>query len=90
MEMSTEERAEQQYNEYTGTRWTHTQLHRAFTSVQDKQNWKNPILAIVPAETDLEMLAAAIIFFAGCVPTFHSTPDGLLVKAVGYYAAIGA
>jgi hypothetical protein len=68
----------------------------AFDAVADKANWKNPIDAVVDAYTR-ELVREAVIFFAGCVPSFEpltgTTTGGIgryRVKAVGYYNAVGA
>jgi high-affinity K+ transport system ATPase subunit B len=76
---------------------TRAELSRAFSRVEPKQNWKNPIDAIVVISSSYERLAiaAAVTFFTGSVATFdvvrleanHST---YRVRAAGYYAAIGA
>lgn len=82
-----------------------TRLQKVFDLVQDKPNWKQSIDNCVLAHqaTDEEIIEA-VVFFAGCVPTVTSCqvpvhhPQGLVsfmadawhVKAVGYYAAVGA
>jgi hypothetical protein len=71
-------------------------LRAAFERVQDPTNWKNPINAPVAADADRELIATAIIFYTGSTPTFQAIyrgPQelvGYIVRAAGYYAAVGA
>ena len=68
-------------------------LRAAFTSVANPENWKLPINAIVPVETNREEMTEAVIFFTGSVPTFSpfGPQKGMVhVAAAGYYAAIGS
>lgn len=83
-------------NKETGTIYSRAELREAFEAVQDATNWKNPIDAAIP-EWQRDVVEQAVIFFAGCRPVF--TPVNptakkavrrLNVKAVGYYAAVGA
>jgi hypothetical protein len=80
--------------EYTGTKWTRTELKAAFERVQ-AENWKDPIDANIPA-TDMCITNAAIRFYTGSVPNFTiisikpSPFKNLRVTATGYYAAVGA
>lgn len=67
-------------------------LRRAFSEVQDRSNWKNPIAWIIEGK-DQHLVEEAIIFFTGSVPTFvkaEGNTGRLVVKAEGYYNAIGA
>lgn len=70
-------------------------LRSAFEKVQDAENWKNPIDAVVLAD-DVSVTAAAIVFFTGSVPTCTAVYDrpghivGYIVRADGYYEAVGA
>jgi hypothetical protein len=74
------------------------ELSRAFDRVADCAHWKNPIDATidVAGDFDLEVIREAVVFFAGCRPTFTPVRGGTLpgaryrVRAVGYYAAVGA
>lgn len=73
--------------------FTRDELKTAFERVADKQNWKNPIRALITEHlTDRDFIAIreAVSFFAGCVPMFRLTPDGVKVTAPGYYVAVGA
>lgn len=80
-------------------------LEDAFNLVCDKDHWKNPIDCKVQLTDDqVCMIADAVTFFAGCVPTFkHLPPHGNVqfnnggvperlyqVTAEGYYKAVGA
>lgn len=91
-------------NQETGTRYSHAELKAAFERVEDRTNWKNPIVgALIPA-AERDVTEQAVIFFAGCRPTFRAAKrtdhDGrngqkakrgdLLVDAAGYYLAVGA
>lgn len=77
---------------------TRAELKLAFDAVADKANWKNPIDKVVDLDPfTMQMVRQAVIFFAGCVPTFEpltgSTTSGMRkyrVKADGYYIAVGA
>lgn len=67
-------------------------LRAAFEQVQNTENWKLPIDATVPVDSDLELLETAIIFFTGSQPSFMriGITDRIHVEAAGYYEAIGA
>lgn len=71
----------------TANRYTQEQLDAAFSLVQNKTHWKGPISAVVPIDTDLNLVQAAIEHFTGTeadiVPINKSA---LLVKAPGYWA----
>lgn len=81
---------------------TRAELSAAFDLVSDKTNWKNPINKRVKlTPTQIMLVYEAIQFFAGCVPTFRAIDSETVfaggvpivefhVKAVGYYAAVGA
>lgn len=69
------------------------ELRTAFELVQNKENWKLPIDAFVPADADVATIREAVIHFAGCVPHFDKRGlKGLAIRvtAVGYYEAVGA
>jgi len=74
----------------TGTKYSRAELKAAFELVEDKTNWKNPINKVVGADANLDMIREAVIFFAGCVPTYTLEGTSYRVKAVGYYVAVGA
>lgn len=82
-------------NPETGTIFSRAELREAFEMVQDETNWKNPIDAAIPAYMR-DAVEEAVVFFAGCRPTFTAINKGrrslrrLRVQAVGYYAAVGA
>lgn len=75
------------------------QLREAFGWVQNKQHWKNPIDArLALNEDERELVAAAVVHFAGCVAEITPVSGQPIrggrkvyrVRAVGYYAAVGA
>ena len=65
-----------------------------FSLVADASNWKAPIAAEVTiAPEGLGFVLAAVTFFTGSVPTFELVGRGpvrFMVRAAGYYAAVGA
>ncbi len=69
-----------------------------FDMVCSKENWKNPIDAMVDAPTSAidralfkQMISQAVVFHAGCVPVIVDLGGKQIgVKAVGYYKAVGA
>lgn len=71
-------------------------LKDAFELVENKQNWKLPINAVVSLqlgfeEAQLKLLKEAVIHFTGSVPTFKAvTKTKIRVVAAGYYKAVGA
>lgn len=70
--------------------YTREQLHEAFTKVENKSNWKLPIDAVIQ-EDEIDITTEAIIYFAGCKPTFELINGGRFrCQAVGYYEAVGA
>jgi len=80
---------------------TRGELSEAFNLVVNKTNWKYPVDArVILTPEQRNLVTEAVIFFAGCVPTFE--PQGPVfesfnqlvceyrVRAVGYYNAVGA
>jgi hypothetical protein len=66
--------------------YTQEQLHAAFTAVQNKDDWKNPINALIDPK-DQAVTHAAIVHFAYGGATFTKAAGGKLrVNAPGYYA----
>jgi hypothetical protein len=65
------------------------ELKEAFDSVCNKENWKMPINAVIASDNEA-VVRAAIIYYAGCEPTFDFCDNFLQVEAVGYYIAVGA
>jgi hypothetical protein len=62
----------------------------AFRAVQNTENWKNPIDAVVAADK-LAITVEAIAWFAGSATTVTPLPDGTFkVTAPGYYRSVGA
>lgn len=81
-------------NPETGTKYSRAELKAAFDAVCDKSNWKMPIDSTID-KSDEDVTREAVIFFAGCAPSFSiATRSGrgrrLRVRAVGYYQAVGA
>lgn len=80
--------------EAEGFAFTRGELAEAFRRVENKQNWKYPIDAMLAGELTHRECAAirqAVIFFAGCEAMFTKVRgNGYRVQAVGYYAAIGS
>lgn len=70
--------------------YTHEQLTEAFALVKNRENWKLPIAATVPADADRACISAAVVFFTGSQAEFIPGRRGLHVGAAGYYAAIGS
>ena len=86
------------------TGFSQEQLQSAFTSVQNKENWKFSILSFC-AEKDQNLISRAIEYFTGSVASFEflsvaviDQPEKnilvgdriLVVRAAGYYSACGA
>ncbi len=71
-------------------RFTVRELQEAFTMVQDQENWKNPVSALIhPRYRDV--VADAVTFMTGSIPKFLNIgSDMLRVQAAGYYEAVGA
>ena len=76
-------------------------LRELFEKVQNKENWKMPIDAIVELTPFEERnMREAVEFFAACVPNITKISEDKLypshfhswhkVTAIGYYAAVGA
>jgi hypothetical protein len=79
-------------NPETGMNYSRAELKAAFELVENKENWKLPIDAVVPYESKLDQIREAVIFFAGCTPRFTLSPSKgfVRVRAAGYYMAVGA
>jgi len=76
---------------------TRGELSKFFELVVPRDNWKNPINAIVDLrDRDLYMIREAVIFFTGSVPQFIPCLGAKMPKcryrviAAGYYRTIGA
>jgi hypothetical protein len=69
-------------------------MHAAFTFVQDKKHWKNPIdITLDPLdESQIELVTDAVIHYTGSCPHFvlNKSTGKMRITAVGYYVAIGA
>jgi len=84
----------QTLNPETGTPYSRADLKWAFELVENKKNWKMPISTRVELTAkEVDMVKHAVVFFAGCQPTFRPVagkPCMFLVTAPGYYKAVGA
>lgn len=70
-------------------KFTQEQLHAAFTLVQNKTNWKNPINATIenPGEEQVACIEEAVIHFTGSIASVNALKNGKIrVRAEGYYA----
>jgi hypothetical protein len=69
-------------------------LHALFSAVQNAENWKNAIDAVVDLSDNRNRIGTflAIEFFTGSRATMEQMRDGkrYRVTAAGYYATIGA
>lgn len=79
----------------SGAAVTRAQLLAAFALVEDSTNWKNPIDRVVNVEAvravgGIPMITEAVVFYAGCIPSFDRVPEGYRVQAIGYFRAVGA
>lgn len=73
--------------------YTQTQLHDAFNLVQNVEDWKMPIDAIVPREqVDKDLVSFAVMYFTGAYPIIEEAaiPSFYRIRADGYYMTIGA
>ena len=73
--------------------FTRAELEQAFNLVADPEHWKNPIHKVLPSldARERERIERAVVFFAGCKPTFKDLgAAGVLVTAPGYYLAVGS
>lgn len=64
-----------------------------FRMVQNIEDWKKPIDRQFHQHLSDDMrriYSAVIVFFTGSVATFHDTAKGTIVRAAGYYSAVGA
>jgi hypothetical protein len=68
-------------------------MQAAFELVQNRENWKLPIDAVVAIESDFEreLIYHAVMFYTGSIAQFYRQgPVQYRVRAMGYYAAVGA
>jgi len=73
--------------------YSEKELAAAFNKVAPKPNWKAAVAAVLPAETsprEIKKIVFAISFYTGSEATVRSYPNGHVVTAPGYYAAVGA
>lgn len=74
--------------------YSKAELEAAFAKVANSENWKMPIVAELPSITsavEKAKIAYAVEFFTGSKVTFGKTAGGKwLIKAPGYYLAVGA
>lgn len=64
-------------------------LTEAFERISPAPDWKMPVMAIVPSDTDLTLLNAAVIFFTGGEIAVEGDPRGFRVTSPGYYVSTG-
>lgn len=72
---------------------TRGDLKDAFDLVKPKDNWKMPIEARLPVDTDADKLALiedAVIFFTGGTIAIERDAGGVTVRSEGYYHHIGS
>ena len=72
---------------------TRGQLQEAFDLVKTKGDWKMPIEAKLPADTDdakLTLIEDAVIFFTGGTIEIERDETGVTVFSEGYYVNIGS
>ena len=67
------------------------ELEKSFDEVRSHKDWKLPISKMIYASLKQQSLIAdAVVFFTGSVPTFTPAAHGhVRIEADGYYAAIG-
>lgn len=72
--------------------FTRRQLTEAFNRVENKENWKFPIDAVVTVNfEELNMIKAAVVFFTGGVAKSRRRLAGVYhITAPGYYNSVGA
>jgi hypothetical protein len=71
--------------------YTQAELAAAMKLVENPEHWKMAVDTVVPKGTDLDAIAAALLFFAGSPAEFIPAADGgTRVLAAGYFACIGA
>lgn len=70
-------------------RFTQDQMHAAFTEVEAKTHWKDPVDCVIP-KPSLEkqaLLEEAIVHFTGSIPIITDIGNNQVrVRADGYYA----
>jgi hypothetical protein len=73
--------------------YTQEQLQESFDLVCSRDNWKDPVRCVLPADLtaeDRRRIEIAITHFTGSVAQWSLDADGCwVVEAAGYYAAIG-
>ena len=72
--------------------FTRRQLTEAFNRVENKENWKLPIDAVVTVNfAELNAIKAAVIFFTGGAAKSKRRLAGVYhITAPGYYNSVGA
>lgn len=73
--------------------FTRAELSDAFDLVKHPDNWKLPIDTVICSPLSprqIEAIKAAVIFYAGCRATVSRSRSRTIIKAAGYYRAVGA
>jgi hypothetical protein len=66
-------------------------LRRAFNKLHDRQNWKNPIDAVIPSHEFALCDAATCFMTSGALSIVEHLEDGnVRVQSAGYYANVGS
>lgn len=74
----------------TGTKYSEQELREAFALIENKENWKSVINALIPADK-LDVCKTAAGFYAGSPLEVVAEKDGMcFVHGAGYYACVGA
>ena len=75
-------------------RYSHEQMHKAFSMVQNKKHWKLPIKCRIdnPGAKNLDCLAQAIPHFTGGIAQIieNNRTGRVDIRAAGYYTCIGS
>jgi hypothetical protein len=71
--------------------YTHQELREAFELIENKENWKNPISAVIDSMKFYLCDAAAEYFTgAGLKKVFQVSDSRVMISGPGYYLTIGA
>jgi hypothetical protein len=70
--------------------YSQAELQAAFDLVKSPADWKEPIDATVPENTDLEAVSAAVAYFTGGGCEMTRQVGQVRVSGAGYYVHVGA